>query len=89
MENLGFVEEEIFRFLQRSFHLSPSKLQPEFEKLLARLKQLENNPYATRAFAYLDIISWLESKIHGLHVQDILHQKYLDRKMAVKNTARS
>ncbi|ANE49684.1 hypothetical protein [Flavisolibacter tropicus] len=87
MENLGFVEEEIFKFLQRSFQLTPNELQPEFKKLLQRLKELEYNPLATRAFAYLDIISWLESKIHHLHVQDILRQKYLD-KMNSKNAAK-
>ena len=79
MENLGIVEEEVFNFLRRSFQLSPSKLKPEFEKLLEKLKQLENNPLATRAFAYLDIISWLESKIRNVPVQDIIHEKFLKR----------
>ncbi|MBS1932852.1 MAG: hypothetical protein JST96_02565 [Bacteroidetes bacterium] len=79
MENLGVVEEEIFNFLRRSFHVSPAKLKPEFEKLLEKLKQLENNPLATRAFAYLDIISWLESKIRNVPVQNIIHEKFLKR----------
>jgi hypothetical protein len=87
MENLGFVEEEIFKFLQRSFQISPTELRPEFKNLLQRLKEFEHNPLATRAFAYLDIISWLESKIHHLHVQDILKQKYLDQ-MKQKNGAK-
>jgi hypothetical protein len=77
MENLGAVEEEIFKFLRRSFELSPSKLKPEFESLLARLREFENSRTASRAFAYLDIISWLESKISGQHVQDIIRKKYL------------
>jgi hypothetical protein len=80
MENLGFVEEEVFKFLQRSFHLSASQLKPEFEKLLAKLKQYEHNRFATRAFAYLDIISWLESKINNEHVQDVIRKKSLEHK---------
>ncbi len=79
MENMGLVEEEIFKFLRKSFHLSTRALRPEFEKLLNTLKQFENNPLATRAFAYLDIISWLESKINGRNVQDIIRKKYLQR----------
>ena len=78
MENLSIVEEEIFKFIQASFHLSPHKLHPEFEILLMKLKKLEGNPYAVRAFAYLDIISWLESKIQGVHVKDILRKKYTE-----------
>jgi tetratricopeptide (TPR) repeat protein len=76
MENLGAVEEQVFKFLQRSFHLSATQLKPEFEKLLCTLKQYENNRFETRAFAYLDIISWLESKINNLGVEDVIATKY-------------
>jgi hypothetical protein len=85
MENLGRVEEEVFQFLQRSFQLSPKQLTPAFERLLDKLKRLENDPYATRAFAYLDIISWLESKIQQVNVKDILRQKYIERSKAVSD----
>ena len=77
MGNLGIVEEEIFHFLRRSFRLSPRELRAEFEKLLEKLKKLEKNLFATRAFAYLDIISWLESKIQNVPVQDIIRQRFL------------
>jgi len=75
MENLGPVEEDVFKFLQRSFSLSPNQLKPEFEKLLHKLKQYENDRLATRAFAYLDIISWLESKLGNVAVGEIIRQK--------------
>lgn len=75
MENLSVVEEEIFKFLRNSFHLSYRKLRPEFEKLLIKLKSLENNRFETRAFAYLDIISWLESKVYEKPVQVIIKEK--------------
>lgn len=75
MENLSIVEEEIFKFLRSSFHLSYRKLKPEFEKLLHKLKNLENNRFETRAFSYLDIISWLESKVYEKPLQDIIQDK--------------
>ena len=81
MENLGVVEEEIFDFLRRSFRLSPKHLKPEFERLLDKLKKLEKNPFATRAFSYLDIISWLESKIQGVPVQDVIREKFLKKQV--------
>lgn len=80
MDNLGEVEQEIFQFLKKSFQLSPRKLKPEFELLLDRLKKLQENRFATRAFAYLDVISWLESKIEGTQVQDVIKRKFQSRK---------
>jgi len=80
MQNLSKVEEEIFTFLRRSFHVGAHALKPEFEKLLEKLKRYERNPLETRAFSYLDIISWLESKINNVNVQDVIREKYLQGK---------
>ena len=79
MGNLSLVEEEIFHFLRKSFKLSPKQLKPEFENLLAKLKTYEKNRFETRVFAYLDIISWLESKIRNVPVQDIIREKFIIR----------
>jgi tetratricopeptide (TPR) repeat protein len=80
MENLSGVEEEMFRFLRQSFKLSPDKFRPAFEKLLQRIRKYEGNRFETRAFVYLDIISWLESKIENIPVQKIIHEKYKRKK---------
>ncbi|WP_346238191.1 hypothetical protein ABDK00_003850 [Niabella insulamsoli] len=77
MENLSKVEEEMFRFLRRSFKFNEKNIKAEFEKLLAKLKKYQNNRLEARAFAYLDVISWLESKISGINVQDVIRKKYL------------
>lgn len=79
MEHLSIVEEEILEFLRKSFRISSSELKDAFRNLLARLKEQENNPLETRAFSYLDIISWLESKISGVAVKDVIRKKYLER----------
>jgi hypothetical protein len=79
MENLSKVEIEIFIFLRKSFHLSPKELKPAFEKLLEKIKQFEGNRLETRTFVYLDIISWLESKIYEKPVYEIIREKYLKR----------
>jgi hypothetical protein len=80
MGNMSGVEEEMFKFLRRSFAVSAKALKPEFEKLLENLKQYEGDPLETRAFAYLDVISWLESKINDVNVQDVIREKYKRRK---------
>jgi hypothetical protein len=85
MENLSVVEEEIFKFLRKSFHLSSRQIGPAFENLLAIVKKYERNRFETRAFAYLDIISWLESKIRKVAVQDIIRERYLQRVQTKKH----
>jgi hypothetical protein len=79
MENLSLVEEEIFRFLRKSFQLGQQELKPGFSKLLEQLKTYEKNRFETRAFLYLDIISWLESKIRDVPVQKIIREKFIAR----------
>jgi hypothetical protein len=77
MENLTVIEEEMFKFLRRSFSISPRKMQPEFVRFLAIIKQYEKSRFETRAFAYLDIISWVESKVHNTSMSIIINNKYL------------
>jgi len=77
MQNLTVVEEEMFKFLRSTFHISRKKLQPEFVKFLNKIKQLEKNRFETRSFAYLDIISWVESKVYGKTMSEIIKEKHL------------
>ncbi len=76
MKNLTVVEEEMFRFLKRSFSHSPRQLKPELEKFLDKIKHLEKNRFETRAFAYLDVISWVESKVYGKSLSAVIHEKH-------------
>lgn len=75
METLTPVEEEIFRFLKSSINISDRKIQLEYENLLKRVKQYEKNRFATRSFAYLDIISWLESKVEKKPMSIVIREK--------------
>ncbi len=79
MEDLQAVQEEIFRFLRRTLRMRSGQLRPEFEQLKQKLIQLERNPLERRPFLYLDIISWLESKLAGQSVQEIVQRKFARR----------
>jgi hypothetical protein len=80
MKNLTVVEEEMFKFLRKSFQISRREIKSELEKLLNKIKHLEYNHIETRSFAYLDIISWLESKLQDKTMSEIVYAKYLQRK---------
>ncbi len=83
MKRLTIIEEEMFKFLRRSFYASREKMRPEFEKFLHTIKKHEKNRFATRSFAYLDIISWVESKVYGKTMSEIVKQKYLNSRHRV------
>jgi tetratricopeptide (TPR) repeat protein len=76
MKNITVVEEEMLKFLRHSLGISPRELKPELEKFLHKIKHLEKNPFETRAFAYLDIISWTESKVYQKPMRDVVYEKY-------------
>jgi tetratricopeptide (TPR) repeat protein len=84
MQNLSVVEKEIFKFLQHTFHLDRSHVRIAFEKLRDKLQNYEENPLESRSFMYLDIISWLDSKIRNVPVQDIIREKYQQREKVRK-----
>jgi len=78
MHNLTLIEEEVFKFLRKSFYVSLETLKPELEIFLKQVKRFEKDRFETRSFAYLDVISWLESKVHQRPMNEILYRKYLD-----------
>lgn len=79
MKNFTVIEEEMFRFVRSSFSLSARQLKPELEKFLHKIKHLESNRFETRAFAYMDVISYVESKVYNKPMSTIIHEKYLEK----------
>jgi hypothetical protein len=76
LQNLSIVEKEIFSFLRNSFRLNKRQIKNEFTRLHAELKSIKDNPQESRSFMYLDILSWLESKIENIPVQEVIHQHF-------------
>lgn len=76
MEDLYEVQKEMIKFLKGLGDIYPNELRGEFIKLHKKLKQYEDHPYERRAFLYLDVISWLESKIENKPVNEVLKNKF-------------
>jgi len=62
-------------------------LKTELDKLLQKIKHLEKSRFETRSLAYLDIISWLESKVYEKPMGEIIHEKYLTSKRKLEGHA--
>jgi hypothetical protein len=89
MDNLSTVEEILFNFLKKSIQkygragvagMNKEELKQAFEELLILLRPLQQNKLESRAFMYLDIISWLESRIQEKEVQSIIREKFIAKK---------
>lgn len=75
MNDLHEVQKRMILFLRSLTDMYPSELKKAFKKLHAELKQFENHPYEKRSFLYLDILSWLESNIEGIPIDEIIKRK--------------
>lgn len=78
-EDMNEVQKVIIQFLRRVPRMRLAELKEEFIELKEKLAELEQRRFERRPFLYLDIISWLESKIEGIPVQDIIRRKFLQR----------
>ena len=75
MENLQEVQKEFITSIKALSDVYPHEIKKEFKKIYDRLKKFENHPYEKRAFLYLDILSWLESKIENKSIANIIKEK--------------
>ncbi len=75
MENLQAVQKEFIVSIKALSDVYPHEIKKEFKKIHTRLQKFETHPYEKRAFLYLDILSWLESKIENKTVGEIIREK--------------
>jgi hypothetical protein len=77
--DMSDVMQEIMKFLKKSLYIKQKDLKLEFHELKLRLETISKDPFERRSFVYLDIISWLESKVEGKSVEIISKKKFLGR----------
>lgn len=76
VEHLQETQQVIFKFLRRIPRMREEQLRDEFIKLKERLDEVAQRPFEARPFTYLDIPSWLESKIEGISVQEVIRRQF-------------
>ncbi len=75
IKQLDKALEVILAFVRKIPKIEASNLKKEFIKLKSTLEEIERDRFERRAFLYLDIISWLESKIEGVPVGEVIKKK--------------
>lgn len=79
INNLSLVEVAIFDFIKKSFRYNIAKAEESFINLHKKLSALKNKKIENRSFVYLDILSWLESKIQQKPVELIIRTKFQEK----------
>lgn len=76
MNDMHAVQKELLVFLKKLGGIYAPEVKRELKRLYERLLPLESHPYERRPFFYLDIISWLESKIRRKPVAVIIQERF-------------
>ena len=77
MNDLQQVQKEMMHFLKRLNSVYASDLKEAFRKLYETLKPYVHHPYERRTFYYLDVLSWLQSKVEGIPVGEVIRRRFL------------
>jgi len=80
MKDMQMVQKEILNFLKNSVYMNRGDLTIEFTNLKGRLEKIYANKYERRPFLYLDLLSWLESKIENVPVAQVVKGRLNDGK---------
>lgn len=75
LEETQLVQEEIIRFLRKSVKVPLNDIPLLFEDFYTNLKSISLNKSENRAFLYLDVLSWLESKMLRKPVELVIQEK--------------
>jgi hypothetical protein len=75
----------ILSFVRRIPKIREENLKSEFVKLNNDLKDIKQTQFERRPFLYLDIISWLESKIEEVPVGEIIRRKAVIAQQKLSN----
>lgn len=75
MGELEQVHKEILSFVRRTPRMSKATIVNEFKQLRNILIEVEKDRFEKRPFLYLDIISWLESKIDKVSMVEAIRNR--------------
>jgi len=72
MKEMQAVQREVFKFVRRTPSMLKAEVKQEFVALKSRLLVLRRDKIERRPFVYLDIISYLDSKIKEIPMVDAI-----------------
>ncbi len=80
MYDLNKVQKAILHFFNRLMNADTFKEKELFNAFLPELQALSKDHYEQQAFIYLDIISWVKSKVNAVPLPQVIAQSFVEIK---------
>lgn len=79
MENMQEVQKAVMDFLKNSVYMDRKAMTPHFKSLQERLEKIARNPYQRRPFLYLDLYTYLRTKVEGLPLVEAVKLRVIEK----------
>ncbi len=76
MRDLNEVQITLFNFFRNNLDVKKQELNHNLHNLRKEVIRLEKNPFEGRTFHHLDIIAWIDSRIEGKTVGEVIQQRF-------------
>ena len=75
MKQTTKTQKKTIAFFEEIREVFPSEQKMVYENFLQKLIKEVENPFNKRNFVYLDLTSWVESKIRNIPVVEVIKEK--------------
>lgn len=79
MRDLNEVQVVLFQFFKNNLDVRKQELLHNLQVLKKEVIRLEKNPYEGRTFHHLDIVAWIDSRIEGKTVGEVIRKRFVDQ----------
>lgn len=76
LEDQNVVQKETLSLLNRLLYKPADECRDEIRKFYKRVDKLSHNVTDQKSFVYLDILTWLESKMGEKSLQEVIREKF-------------
>ncbi|MDQ3016756.1 MAG: hypothetical protein M3R25_08600 [Bacteroidota bacterium] len=75
MRDLNEVQVALLNFFRKNLDMHKSELMHNMHALKKEVVRLEKNPFEGRTFHHLDMVAWIDSRIDGTTVGEVVRQR--------------
>ncbi len=80
MRDLNEVQKVLFQFFRNNLDVRKKDMLQSLQVLKKDIIRLELNPFEGRTFHHLDIIAWIDSRIQGITIGEVIQDRFALKK---------
>lgn len=79
MRDLNEVQKVLFQFFRNNLDVKDKDMKHSLHTLKKEIVRLELNPYEGRTFHHLDIVAWIDSRIQGVTIGEVIGSRFSEK----------